>query len=496
MTNQVLTKHELVSKFFKLGDFKFNVNWNEVLFSNTETRLDKLLNPKTVNQYSSGVIFHSTRCPYAHSGPLSLISTRGEDPFGINEAVSRKNPDARFCEKLNYEGFDIFIFVKKQKLVSLIINPYQFLEAFDPQIISEEMYQYDLKHLGTGWSSRTSDGQEKGWISWGSDEKIAKINFYISFYKEKNTNFFKLFSILDKFWAECSQLDNFQEILFDLLPTILILFDLASLRVRSNYNHENKKIIGDMLFDFNRFCLNSGDYAKDQTGNLFKNKRAYKYFKDESKTFLKLVTHSEQARPEVIYKHIKKQVIKKIRDKRCKFLSKLDFNPQAEKEYLLTIFSHKETQQNNFDVIYEMIGTNILKFRHHMGYLTKIQVNSDQLYLYIKENHKHEQNFPISSFFFHFRSILEILKPSLLDFIKQIKIYDLLIFLFYLNRLFCIDSNYEFRNWEHGDQSLPLMPDFEWESLNLKDEPEIGHAIYESWENMEDFREFKQNTYK
>ena len=131
-----------------------------------------------------------------------------------------------------------------------------------------------------------------------------------------------------------------------------------------------------------------------------------------------------------------------------------------------------------------------------MGYLTKIQVNSDQLYLYIKENHKHEQNFPISSFFFHFRSILEILKPSLLDFIKQIKIYDLLIFLFYLNRLFCIDSNYEFRNWEHGDQSLPLMPDFEWESLNLKDEPEIGHAIYESWENMEDFREFKQNTYK
>jgi hypothetical protein len=429
MPQQPRTKHEIATNFFKLVAFQPASNWQSSLLLNTAHSVEDF--QENSNLSSSKFFIPDNFYRPEECGPLNLLKSSIDDPFGIIQTIKTRKAKSRFCEKLTYEGFEIFIFVEDRKLVSLIIDPHQFLNAFNAEIITRKMNRIDLDNLGIGWSSKDQHSKEHSWIDWSLKEKEERIRQIIESYKTNNLSHHWLFKTINELWENHSEIDNREEFLFDLLPTILILFDIAGLN-RTNYLKNSKLVEGNELFDFNKFCLSSKDYA-DKSGGLFKTKREYKYFK-QSVFFIDLIATSSKNRV-ILIKNFLKKTVKRVSDKRNKKIEACGFTPQAEIEFIEKILTDKK------DIFKDMIERKVLIFyfckvkidEEVLNKISKIALNVDQLYLFIKDNVESSEQLPISSYFFHLSHIIKFLSPLILNFTEEFAILELLVTLNYID---------------------------------------------------------------
>jgi hypothetical protein len=424
VTKQSLpNKHDIAISFFKLVAFQSNFNWNSLLLLNTASSLEKILDPTGSASGTKRILRQSQNGLPVKGGPLSLLTSSTNDYFGIIQAIKKREDESRFCEKLTYEDFELFIFVENRKLVSLIIDPHQFLNAFDAKKIAEEMNETDLWNLGIGWSSQDRRGKEYDWIVWSPKEKEERIQQLIEFYKEINLSHHLLFKTINELWENDSEIDKKEEFLFDLLPTILILFDMANLEC-TGYLKNDKLLTGNELYDFNRFCLHYGDYAS-KSGNLFRNVGAYKHFRQDSSLFLGLMTDFDiNARAKLI----KNSLVKKTRNllnKRRK-VDSLEYAPTGKGTKRIVKAFYGES------VFDELIKKNVIKFHCLNGKITKIIVNIDQLYLYITNDDAAEDKIldksqlPISSYLFFANNIVKSISEMLLSHTAKLNIDNLI----------------------------------------------------------------------
>jgi hypothetical protein len=277
MPQQPLTKHDTAARFFKLVSFGPNFNWNNDLLPRTAYSVEAILNSKAGDPSSSSVFVPNTGSkPFDPEvlGPLNLLTSSTDDSFGIIEAINKREAKSRFCAKLAYEGFEVFIFVENRKLISLIIDPHQFLNAFD----AKKMSELDLYFLYIDLTTQKLRELE---------ERIQQI---IESYKnrENNLSHHLLFKTINELWENDSEIDKKEEFLFDLLPTAITLFNFASLPVGSNYLDKNLQLVDfEKLFELNRYCLKTTTYLKYKSGGLFKGeaKKGYKGVNESYKNF-------------------------------------------------------------------------------------------------------------------------------------------------------------------------------------------------------------------
>ena len=424
MTKQSLpNKHDIATSFFKLVDFKPASNWHSCLLLNIAHSVEDF--QENSNLSSSKFFIPDNFYRPEECGPLNLLKSSIDDPFGIIQTIKTRKAKSRFCEKLTYEGFEIFIFVEDRKLVSLIIDPHQFLNAFNAEIITRKMNRIDLDNLGIGWSSKGKHSKEDGWIAWSLEKKEERIQQLIESYKNRGNNLSHhlLFKTINELWENDSEIDKKEEFLFDLLPTILILFDIANLEC-TGYLKNDKLLTGNELYAVNKFCLHYGDYAS-KSGNLFRNVGAYKHFRQDSSLFLGLMTDFDI---NVRAKLIKNSLVKKTRNllnKRRK-VDSLEYAPTGKGTKRIVKAFYGESVFN------ELIEKNVIKFHCLNGKITKIIVNIDQLYLYITNDDAAEDKIldksqlPISSYLFFANNIVKSISEMLLSRTAKLNIDNLI----------------------------------------------------------------------
>lgn len=249
MTKQSLpNKHDIATSFFKLVDFQPASNWHSLLLLNTASSLEKILDPTGSASGTQRILRQSQNGLPVKGGPLSLLTSSTNDHFGVIQAIKKRKAKSRFCEKLTYEDFELFIFVENRKLVSLIIDPHQFLNAFDAKKIAKEM-----------------------------DEKEECIQELIKLYKKNNNlSHHLLFKTINELWENDSEINNREEFLFDLLPSLITLYNFSGFDLQTIYLNSSKLLSGRELFKKNRFCLKTGTYLPNY--GLFKSKTDYKDF--------------------------------------------------------------------------------------------------------------------------------------------------------------------------------------------------------------------------
>jgi hypothetical protein len=412
MPQQPLTKHDIAARFFKLVSFGPKFNWNNDLLPRTAYSVEAILNSKAGDPSSSSVFVPNTGSkPFDPEvlGPLNLLTSSTDDSFGIIEAINKREAKSRFCAKLAYEGFEVFIFVENRKLISLIIDPHQFLNAFD----AKKMSELDLYFLYIDLTTQKLRELE---------ERIQQI---IESYKNRGNNLSHhlLFKTINELWENDSEIDKKEEFLFDLLPTILILFDIANLE-STGYLKNDKLLTGNELYAVNKFCLHYGDYAS-KSGNLFRNVGAYKHFRQDSSLFLGLMTDFDI---NVRAKLIKNSLVKKTRNilnKRRK-VDSLEYAPTGKGTKRIVKAFYGESVFN------ELIEKNVIKFHCLNGKITKIIVNIDQLYLYITNDDAAEDKIldksqlPISSYLFFANNIVKSISEMLLSRTAKLNIDNLI----------------------------------------------------------------------
>lgn len=304
MPQKPLTKHDIAISFFKLVAFQSNFNWNNGLLLRTAYSLEAILNSKAGDPIlipSSVFVLNISRKPFDPEvfGPLNLLTSSTDDPFGIIKTINKRKFKSRFCEKLTYGDFELFIFVENRKLVSLIIDPHQFLNVFYAKKIAKEMNTIDLENLGIGWSSKDSRGKVLitvfylealiciDWANKDSRSKVLTVVFYLQalicicwyskeYYQQINLSHHLLFKTINELWESHSVIDTKEEFIFDLLPSLIILYDFSGFGIPATYLDSFKALSGRGLFKKNRFCLKTGTYLPNY--GLFKSKTDYKDF--------------------------------------------------------------------------------------------------------------------------------------------------------------------------------------------------------------------------
>ncbi|MFM7457307.1 MAG: hypothetical protein ACKO3R_01405, partial [bacterium] len=241
---------------------------------NTASSLERILNLASSASSTQRMIRQSRNGLPVKGGPLSLLTSSINDHFGVIQAIKKRKAESRFCEKLTYEGFELFIFVENRKLVSLIIDPHQFLNVFDAKKIAQEMDKIDLGNLVIDWSSKDRRGKEYSWIVWSPKEKEERIQQLIESYKTNNLSLHLLFNTINELWESLSE-TNKEEFLLDLLPSLIILYNFSGFGVPATYLKALKPLSGKELYEKNRFCLKTGAYLNC---GLFKDRNNYKDF--------------------------------------------------------------------------------------------------------------------------------------------------------------------------------------------------------------------------
>ena len=110
MPQQSRTKHEIAANFFKLVAFQPASNWQSSLLLNTAHSIEDF--QENSNLSSSNFFIPDNFYRPEECGPLDLLKSPIDNPFGIIQAIKKRKAESRFCEKLTYEGFEIFIFLE------------------------------------------------------------------------------------------------------------------------------------------------------------------------------------------------------------------------------------------------------------------------------------------------------------------------------------------------------------------------------------------------
>jgi hypothetical protein len=468
-----LTKTDgFVSEIFQLSDFNYNSRWNEALIINTNDWLKRL------NRDTNGVNYLSQTFFPKNSGSLTLIDGTN-DHWKIKKCIDENKQRERYCQKLSYEGIDIFLFVEDQHIVSIVADAFQFLDQFDLEVFNKSCTKEEIENLGIEWDDQENKRKGivyQGFESWSHTERIKRLKKIVGNCKLHNLNGHLLFDCVAKIYDQIHLLDEKRDVLFNLLPTILLFFDLSSIN-SGNYilTHENKVLEHNELIKLNQYCFWTG-IKSQKSGGLFKDKDTFKYFTKTPLFKLLLRDGGKTVKANAIKEHL----IKKFLAPKSEVI---DLQHQYFEEGIFEKIFYGDSVDDSYDIFCELIARKAIQFKFKFGTITKLSVYDDILFELIKERYDEintNNSYHIGSYFFQYRFISKIL---LNWFIKGYKENS------WIDRINATPK--DVNDYRQGNESdidkLVFFPD---PDSRITSDIVIEHGISKPWKDNPFYKEF------